>query len=697
MGLSRRLLSRVFVGRALRTDRLNDTLLPKRLGMPVFASDALSSVAYAPDEIVLTLALAGGAAVFFNAWEVTLAVTVVMMVIVASYRQNVHAYPGGGGDYEVASVNLGPTAGLGVGAALMVDYVLTVAVSVSAGVQNAASALEFMRGYEPAAATVLIVALTLINLRGVRESGRALAVPVYAFLVAMAVLIGVGLYQWLTNGLGQAASSQLELVPAEGFEALTALGLGVLLLRSFASGTVALTGVQGVANGVPAFQRPKSQNAATVLLVMASISITILLSVIFLTRETGIQMAIEPQEQLRVEGVPVGEDFVQDPVLGQLSTVIFGADSLGLLLVSIATGVMLVVAANTAFNGFPVLTSRLARDGFLPSLMVSRGIRLAYSNGILLLACGATALVLVYQATVTELIQMYLVGVFISFTLSQIGMTRHWNSQMRLELSMVQRRAKQRSRAINIIGATVSATVLVVVVLTRFTNGAGLSLLLIGLLWMVMTMVDRYHSTIREETALPADEVLRQPVPARVHALVYIEKLDRPSVQAVAFARAARPHVLEAVTVDTMPERTAALREEWGTRDMPITLRILEAPYREQVRPIIDYVGRLHRDRPRDVIVVYIPEYIGSKRLVPWFRDRASDTLRNELLRTPGVMVVSVPWQGKGVRPTDTHATDVRVTSAPAAQPPNKATHAASPGAADDATGPESTHNVSHD
>ncbi|MGB3184425.1 MAG: APC family permease [Ornithinimicrobium sp.] len=668
MALGRRLITRVFVGRPLRTDRLNETLLPKRLGMPVFASDALSSVAYAPDEIVLTLALAGGAAVFFNSWEITLAVCLVMMIIVASYRQNVHAYPSGGGDYEVASTNLGSTAGLGVGAALMVDYVLTVAVSVSAGVQNAASALEFLRGYEPAVATLLIVALTLINLRGVRESGRALAVPVYAFLAAMAVLIGVGMFQWATGSLQRAASSELELRPAEGYEALTALGLGVLLLRAFASGTVALTGVQGVANGVPAFQRPKSRNAATVLLVMASISITILLSVIVLTRETGIQMAIDPQEQMTFEGNPVAEDFVQDPVLGQLSKVIFGADSLGVLFVSICTGVMLIVAANTAFNGFPVLASRLARDGFLPSQMLSRGVRLAFSNGILLLAGGATALVLVYQATVTELIQMYLVGVFISFTFSQIGMIRHWNNQMHLELSIPARRAKLRSRAINIVGAAVSATVLVVVITTRFTHGAGLSLLFIASLWMVMTMVDRFHSQMRQETELPEQETPRMPIPARVHAVVHVEKIDRPTLRAMAYAQATRPQVLEAVTVDIVPERTAQLRAVWDEREMPLALRILEAPYREQARPVMDYIRRLRKDRPRDVVVVYLSEYVGTNPFLPWVRDRARDRLRSELLRCPGVMVVTVPWQGKGVRPPDKNLDETDI-AAPDARP----------------------------
>ena len=647
---SGRLLKRVLVGRALRTDRLADTLLPRRLGLPVFASDAMSSVAYAPDEIVLTLALAGGAAVFFHSWEVAVAVTLVMVVIIASYRQNVHAYPGGGGDYEVASVNLGPTAGLGVGAALMVDYVLTVAVSVSAGVQNAAAALGFLRGYEPAAAAGLILLLTVINLRGVRESGRALALPVYAFLAAMALLIGTGAYQWLSGTLSRAASARYELMPAPGYESLTAIGLGLLLLRAFASGTVALTGVQGVANGVPALQRPKSRNAASILLLMSTISITILLSVILLTRATGIQMATDPQQQLRYEGAPVGEDFVQDPVLGQLAKVVFGGGTPGLLIVSICTGIMLVVAANTAFNGFPQLTSRLAGDRFLPSDLLNRGNRLTFSNGILLLAGAAMALVLVYRATVTELIQMYIVGVFVSFTFSQAGMVRHWNRQLRTEVGLAHRYSMIRSRTINMVGVTLSATVLLVVVLTRFVNGAGLSLLAIGLLWMVMTMVYRYHRSVDRDVALPAEgSDPSQIVPSRVHALVYVPRLDRPTMRALAYARATRPHALEAVTVDVVPEGTRELQREWARRNLPVTLRVLESPYRESVRPLIDHVRRLRRDRPRDVVVVYLAEYVQQSWWVRLVRDRTDDHLRRELLQTPGVMLVTVPWQVSGL------------------------------------------------
>lgn len=650
------LLKRVFIGRALRTDRLSDTLLPRRLGMPVFASDALSSVAYAVDEIVLTLALAGGAAIYFYSWEVGVAVALVMLVIVASYRQTVYAYPRGGGDYEVASDTLGPQAGVVVGSALIVDYVLTVAVSVSAGVQNAAAALEFLRGYEAAVAAGLIALLTLLNLRGVRESGRALAVPVYAFLGALGILIITGAVQFLTGTLGRAGSADYELLPAEGYEEMTGLLLVFLCLRAFASGSVALTGVQGVANGVPALQRPKSRNAASVLAIMAALSITITVSVLWLTRETGIQMAVNPQEQLRLDGEPVGPDVVQDTVLGQLSKVVFGPESLGVLLVAITTGVMLFVAANTAFNGFPVLASRLARDRFLPRGLVSRGHRLTYSNGIILLAAASAALVLVYRATVTELIQMYIVGVFISFTCSQAGMVRHWNRRLRTELSLRQRVGMIRSRTINQVGLTVSALVLVIVLTTRFTNGAGLSLLAIALIWMGMTMVYRYHRTMDDDVSLPAEGVdVSQVVPSRVHALVYVPRLDRPTMRALAYARATRPHTLEAITVDVVPETTAQLREEWEARELPVALRALDSPYRESVRPVLDYVRRVRRDRPRDVVVVYIAEYVGREgwwiRVV---RDRTLERLRRGLVRTRGVMLVTVPWQGAGLAEEDT-------------------------------------------
>lgn len=630
----------------MRTDRLDDTLLPRRLGLPVFASDALSSVAYAPDEILLTLALAGSAGVLTRSWQVTVAVALVMMLIIASYRQNVRAYPGGGGDYEVVSVNLGRRAGLGVGAALMIDYCLTVAVSVSAGVQNAGAALTFLNGYEVPAAAALVAGLALLNLRGVRESGRALAVPVYAFLAALAVLIGTGAVQWITGSLGRAPSADYELVPEPGYETLTAFGLALLLVRAFASGAVALTGVQGVSNGVPALRRPRGENAASILVMMATISIGVLLSVVLLAQATGITMAIDPQRQLRIDGAVPPDDFVQDPVLGQLATVVFGSGSLGLFVVSVCAGVMLVVAANTAFNGFPVLTARLARDGFLPRDLLARGRRLAYSNGIFALALVAGVLVVASGARVTALIHMYVVGVFTSFTLSQLGMVRHWNRRLRTELSLSARVAMLRSRTINMAGAVCAATVLTVVLLTRFGQGAALSALGIVTIWMVMSVTDKAHRAVQDEVALPpGDDDPSQRVPTRVSALVYLPRLDRATMRALSYARASRAPHLEAVTVDVIAEETEALRAAWEARALPVPLRILESPYREPARPFLDYVRRVQRDRPRELVVVYVATYRARRRWVHWLRDRVEDRLRAELLATPGVAVVTVPWQ----------------------------------------------------
>ena len=417
----------------MRSDRLGETLLPKRLALPIFASDALSSVAYAPDEIMLMLGLAGGAFVTTHSWQIAVGVVFVMLVVVASYRQNVHAYPSGGGDYEVATVNLGPRAGLTVASALLVDYVLTVAVSISSGVQNAATALPGLRGNEVVVAIVLVAILAAMNLRGVRESGKAFAVPVYAFMVG---IIGMGLYgfaQAAMGNLGQAESAKYTLIPEAGHEEVVGIAAAFLLLRAFSSGCAALTGVEAISNGVPAFDKPKSKNAATTLLLMGVLSITMLSSIIGLARFTGIQIADDPARQLTLGGQPVGDAYVQDTVLGQLAKAVFGGFSVGIVFVSIVTGLILILAANTAFNGFPVLGSILAKDGYLPRQLHTRGDRLAFSNGILILAAAAALLIVAYQAKVTALIQLYIVGVFVSFTLSQTGMIRHWNRHLLTE------------------------------------------------------------------------------------------------------------------------------------------------------------------------------------------------------------------------------------------------------------------------
>jgi amino acid transporter len=635
----------VILGRAMRSDRLGETLLPKRLALPVFASDALSSVAYAPDEILLTLGLAGGALALTSSWKIALAVVAVMVVVIMSYRQNVHAYPSGGGDYEVASVNLGPKAGLTVGSALLVDYVLTVAVSVSSGVQNAATAFTFVQGREAVIAVAIVAGLTAMNLRGVRESGTAFAVPVYLFMVTILGMALVGFYRQAAGNLPAAESASLELLPEPGYEAIGGLALGFLMLRAFSSGCAALTGVEAISNGVPAFRRPKSRNAATTLLLMGTISITMLLSMVGLARLTGINYAEDPATQLTRDGVPVGDGYVQDTVMGQVAKAVFSDFHLGVVLVSIVTGLILVLAANTAFNGFPVLGSILARDGFLPRQLHTRGDRLAFSNGIVILATAAAALIVVYDAEVTRLIQLYIVGVFVSFTLSQIGMVRHWNRHLRVEKDSVARRRMLRSRAINGVGAAMSGLVLVVVLVTKFTHGAGYAIAAMAVLFVLMNRIRKHYDRVRDELRVEEGDTKHQLLPSRVHAIVLVSKIHKPTLRALAYARATRPSILEALTVDVDPDETRALQAEWDRRDVPVPLKALDSPFREVTRPVVDYVKSIRSGNPRDLVVVYIPEYVLGHWWEQVLHNQSALRLKARLLFTPGVMVSSVPWQ----------------------------------------------------
>jgi amino acid transporter len=645
---SGRIVKRVLVGRAMRSDRLHETLLPKRLALPVFASDALSSVAYAPDEILLTLGLAGGAMALTNSWKIGLAVAFVMVIVVMSYRQNVHAYPSGGGDYEVASVNLGPKAGLTVASALLVDYVLTVAVSVSSGVQNAAAALGFVRGHEALVAVTIVVLLTAMNLRGVRESGSAFAIPTYLFMVAVIGMAIVGFVRQASGTLPTAESANLTLAPEPGFEALGSFAMAFLMLRAFSSGCAALTGVEAISNGVPAFQKPKSKNAATTLLLMGSIAVTMLMSIIVLARLTNIHYAEDPATQLLRDGTPVGEDYVQDTVLGQIAKAVFDGFHPGVVFVSIVTGLILFLAANTAFNGFPVLGSILAKDGYLPRQLHNRGDRLAFSNGILILAGAACILIVVYDAQVTKLIQLYIVGVFVSFTLSQIGMIRHWNRLLRLERHPQARSHMQRSRIINAIGATMSGTVLLVVLATKFIHGAGYAIAAMVVLFALMLGIRRHYDQVRDELAVHEGDTRHQLLPSRVHAIVLISRIHKPALRALAYARATRPQILEAVTVNVEPEDTRALQAEWDRRDIPVPLKALASPYREITRPVVDYVKSIRSGNPRDLVVVYIPQYVLGHWWEQLLHNQSALRLRSRLLFTPGVMVSSVPWQLEG-------------------------------------------------
>ena len=630
----------------MRSDRLGETLLPKRIALPVFASDALSSVAYAPDEIFLTLAVAGGAFATTHSWQIGLVVVFVMLIVVASYRQNVKAYPSGGGDYEVATVNLGPRAGQTVASALLVDYVLTVAVSISSGVQNAAAALPLLRGREMPVAIALVVLLTTMNLRGVRESGSAFAIPTYAFILGIVGMALFGFFRSATGSLPQAESSHFTLLPEPGASGLAGFAMVFLLLRAFSSGCAALTGVEAISNGVPAFEKPKSKNAATTLLLMGAISVTMMMSIITLVKLTGINYAEFPATQLlKPDGVPVGPAYTQETIIGQLSTTIFSEFHIGVVFISIVTGIILILAANTAFNGFPVLASILAKDGFLPRQLHTRGDRLAFSNGILILAGAACFLIFIYDAKVTSLIQLYIVGVFVSFTLSQIGMVRHWNRHLLTERDPRARQRMMRSRVINGVGAFMSGTVLIVVLATKFLKGAGFAIAAMVVLFIIMGGIQKHYSRVRTELAVAEDSDDDQMLPSRVHAIILVSKIHKPTLRALAYARATRPSTLEAITVNVEPEDTKALQDEWDRRDIPVPLKALDSPFREITGPVVAYVKSVRRGSPRDVVMVYIPEYVVGRWYEQLLHNQSALRLKGRLFFTPGVMVASVPWQ----------------------------------------------------
>jgi amino acid transporter len=638
-------VKRLLVGRPVHSERLAETLLPKRIALPVFASDALSSVAYAPDEVFLTLAFAGVAAYTASPW-IGLAVVFVMLIVVASYRQNVHAYPSGGGDYEVATENLGVRAGLTVASALLVDYVLTVAVSVSSGAQYAAAAIPSLRGHEALFAVVLVVVLMTMNLRGVRESGTLFAIPTYLFMVS---IIGMGLLGLVRLALGDlplVESAGLDLKPGSPFDlhGLGGLAWAFLLLRAFSSGCAALTGVEAISNGVPAFKVPKSRNAASTLALLGAIAVTMLMSVILLAHRMQLRYAEDPATELLRDGKPVGPGYVQDPVIGQIAKALFSGFPLGFYLVAATTGLILVLAANTAFNGFPVLGSILARDDLLPRQLHTRGDRLAYSNGIIFLAGAAGTLIVAFDAEVTRLIQLYIVGVFISFTTSQTGMVRHWTRLLRTETDPRIRHRMQRSRIINTIGLTITGAVLVVVLLTKFAHGAYLALLAMAGLFALMLAIRRHYLSVRRELAIGSEKEARA-LPSRVHAIVLVSKLHKPTLRALAFARASRPSFIEAVTVRVDADESDRLAADWEARGIPVPLRVLDSPYREVTRPVLEYVRRIRRESPRDLVVVFVPEYVVGHWWEQILHNQSALRLKTRLHYTPGVMVTSVPWQ----------------------------------------------------
>jgi amino acid transporter len=631
---------RLLVGRPLRSDRLGEQLLPKRIALPIFASDPLSSVAYATQEILVVLTLGGLAYLFLAPW-VGVAVVALLAVVVISYRQVVRAYPSGGGSYEVASTNLGRSAGLVVAAALLVDYIMTVAVSVAAGVDNIISAVPVFNPYRVLINVGFIAVLTAINLRGVRESGRAFAVPTYLFVVGVLALVLVGLIQTAVGNPPVAESASWSVTPSAGHIGLTGLALILLGLRAFSSGCTALTGVEAISNGVPAFKAPKAENAARTMAAMGLLSIVMFAGITALALVAKVHYVENTCTLVGFTGNCSTD--AQRTVIAQLAAAVFGGtQSVMFFYIQTATALILILAANTAFNGFPLLGSILAEHRFLPRQLHTRGDRLAFSNGIVLLALIAALLIVAFEGSVTRLIQLYILGVFTSFTLSQAGMVKHWNELLRVERDRRARHRMHRSRAINAVGAVLTGLVLLVVLATKFTHGAYLVVIAVPLLFLMMRGIRRHYDRVFAELAPdPGGMVL----PPRIHAVVLVSRLHKPTVRALAYAQATRPDSVTALTVAIAPEDLRRLQREWEAYDIPVRLTIVDSPYRDITGSVLGYIDEYHREHPGDLIVIYIPEYVVSRWWEHLLHNQSALRLKARLLFQRQVMVTNVPWQ----------------------------------------------------
>ncbi len=650
----------MLVGSPLRTASLGQQLLPKRLALPVFCSDPISSVAYATQEIVLVLTL-GGAALLRLAPQVALAIVILLVIVVASYRQICFAYPNGGGAYVVSRDTLGERASLVAASALLVDYVLTVAVSVVAGVDAITSYAWSWERHAVVLALAFITLLAVVNLRGIKESGRGFAVPTYGFIAGIYLMFAVAAWRLSTGQPLRAVSAGFDIRPAHHLAGMLII---VLVLRAFASGCTALTGVEAVSNGIPAFRPPKSRNAATTLTVMGVLAATMFAGITLLAVVTQVHMVDDPS---RLVGAPVG--YVEPTALAQIAQAVFGSGPLFAYTQAVTAGI-LVLAANTAFNGFPVLASILARDGYLPRQLHTRGDRLVFSNGIVALALAAGMLVVVFNADLSRLIELYIIGVFVSFTLSQAGMVRHWRRELS-SASGVRRQKIRRSQAINAIGAVTTGLVLAVVLITKFTHGAWIVCVAMPALYVLMHSIHRYYQRVRDETA-PYNPVT---VPASDHAIVLVSRLDQPTLQALGYAKGTRPATLKALTVRIDPEETAALEHAWEQHEINVPLVVLDSPYREIIRPVADYVRRYKRDSPRDVITVLIPEYVAGRWWEQLLHNHNALRIKTRLRFEPGVIVSSVPYQlhsgtARARQPASpTPATATRCCCTPSATP----------------------------
>lgn len=631
------LAKRILLGDPLTSHQADEQLLPKRMALPIFASDALSSVAYAPQELLMILMIGGLTFLAFSPM-VAAAVVVLLIVVVLSYRQLIKAYPSGGGDYEVASKNLGEIPGVIVAAALLVDYVLTVAVSIASGVDNIISAVPELDPWRVELAVGFVILIVIVNLRGVREASLVFAIPTYLFIGSVAFMIVTGLVRTLLGDAPVASSAEFT-VQAED---LSQAAVILLVLRAFSSGCSALTGVEAVSNGVPAFRAPKIRNAQATLTLMGLIAICLFAGLTAVALIAGVHYAENPCDL-------VGFDCTnpQPSLMAQVAGATFGLGSIPFYVIQAATACVLLLAANTAFNGFPLLGSVLARDGYAPKALNTRGDRLVFSNGMILLGIGAIVVLVVFQARLTTLIQLYIIGVFVSFSLGQIGMVRHWRRMLRSIRSSDEHppakelRAIYNGLAINAVGATLTVLVLVIVTITKFTHGAYLVFLAIPVLALLMVGVKRYYRDVEHEITI--DDTTHFGSAGDV-AIILVGRLQKPVIKAIDYALAARHEKTIALHIALSAEDGEELRREWAAHRIPVPLVIVDSPYRTYAQPVEHFIRQYRAQHGSSVVTVYLPQYIVGHWWESLLHNRRARRIANQLMLVHGVTITLVPW-----------------------------------------------------
>jgi amino acid transporter len=600
---------RLLVGSPISSEEAEEQRLSKVKALAVFSSDALSSSAYATDEILLVLVAAGTGAITHSI-EIALAIGALLAIVTFSYRQTIRAYPSGGGAYIVARENLGDVPGLTAAAALSVDYILTVAVSIAAGVFAITSAVPELRHLGVEISVIMVAIITLLNLRGIRESGTIFAVPTYMFILAFAALLIAGFARLAIDpGLKAPTPDALH---APGTASLS----WFIVLRAFASGSAALTGVEAISNGIPAFKKPESRNAATTLMWMAIILGTFFIGLTILAHQLGVQHS----------------DEVSAPA--QVARTVFGHTPM-FYGVQVTTALILILAANTSYADFPRLGSILARDRFLPHQFTFRGDRLAFSNGIIVLGAMASVLLVVFDADVDKLIPLYAFGVFVSFTLSQSGMVVHW---LRLRES-----GWKRSMVINAVGAVATAVVALIVGGTKFSEGAWISMLAMLALAFAFFAIYRHYTGVERRLEVPRGELVETGARRRHMVLVPIDEINRAVLRTAEYARTISPSVTAIHVTDDL-EAGQALRREWEAAVLDIPLVIIDSPYRSFVAPVLSYIDALDRAEPGRFVTVVLPEF---RTAWPWQRflhNQSARRLKNALLDRPNTVVTEVPY-----------------------------------------------------